>query len=114
MARPLVSNYQVRIDDGSSVDFQDGSPLGVELGIDDGSSGVKLGIDDGSSDGFEDSSSLGVELDINDGSSDGFEDGPSLGVELGINDGFCIPSESRKIRQHNKLFLEGVPFSEER
>jgi hypothetical protein len=94
MARPLVSNYQVRIDDGSSVDFQDGSPLGVELGIDDGSSGV--------------------ELDINDGSSDGFEDGPSLGVELGINDGFCIPSESRKIRQHNKLFLEGVPFSEER
>jgi hypothetical protein len=35
MARHLVSNYQVGINDGSLDGFEDGLSLGVKLGIDD-------------------------------------------------------------------------------
>jgi hypothetical protein len=70
--------------------IEDGSSLGVELGID------KQGSEDGYRSGIEDSSLLGAKLSLNKGSEDVFKDGCSdgnkdgwrlLGVKIGNDKG---------------------------
>lgn len=71
--------------DGKWVGFDDGIPVGTELGV--CVVGKSLGVPEGSIDGTE----LGAEDGDNVGLSDRMDDGPSVGIPaLGCSDGLSV------------------------